>query len=97
VNRLGCKLAKYPEARNVTYFEGRGVAFHHYPSVPTHPASHGCVRLGRGGDATPSRLIYDNVIVKTTKVSVTGTWSRGTAKKCWDCRKKKKTKPKVKP
>ena len=27
-----------------SYFNG-GIAFHAYPQVPAHPASHGCVRL----------------------------------------------------
>jgi lipoprotein-anchoring transpeptidase ErfK/SrfK len=27
-----------------SYFNG-GIAFHGYPEVPAHPASHGCVRL----------------------------------------------------
>ena len=27
-----------------SYFNG-GIAFHAYPEVPAHPASHGCVRL----------------------------------------------------
>jgi lipoprotein-anchoring transpeptidase ErfK/SrfK len=27
-----------------SYFVG-GIAFHEYPSVPSYPASHGCVRV----------------------------------------------------
>jgi lipoprotein-anchoring transpeptidase ErfK/SrfK len=27
------------------YFHPRGIAVHGYPSVPSHPASHGCVRV----------------------------------------------------
>jgi lipoprotein-anchoring transpeptidase ErfK/SrfK len=30
-----------------SYFNG-GIAFHAYPQVPAHPASHGCVRLPVG-------------------------------------------------
>jgi hypothetical protein len=30
---------------NPRYFTNDGVAFHGYPSVPSYPASHGCVRL----------------------------------------------------
>ena len=98
VSNLGCKLKKYPSAKNVTYFNGRGVAFHHYDPVPAYPASHGCVRLDRGNPAVPpSRIIHDNARVNVTSVSVGGTWARQSNKFCWDCKKKKKTKGKSKP
>jgi L,D-transpeptidase catalytic domain len=45
VQGYNCTLAYYPEAKFVTWFHGgRGIAFHSY-TVPSYPASHGCVRL----------------------------------------------------
>jgi hypothetical protein len=86
VTDRGCDMApKYPEAKNVTYFQRDGVALHYYPSVPDYPASHGCVRIA---SMHASQLIYDNCIVGTTMVKVSGTWKRGTHPKsgkpvCW--------------
>jgi hypothetical protein len=79
VHGHSCAMSSFPEARNVSWFGRSGIAFHFYPSVPNHPASHGCVRLGR--DA--SRIIYDNTISNQTSVNVSGTWTRGST--CYRC------------
>ena len=73
-------MKKYPEAKNVSWFDRNGIAFHFYPSVPKWPASHGCVRVGMEA----SRLIYDNTVEHTTTVDVDGTWKRHDAV-CWSC------------
>jgi hypothetical protein len=82
VHGHNCQMTSYPEARNVTWFSRGGIAFHYYPSAPSVPTSHGCVRLGR--DA--SRIIYDNTVVGTG-VNVGGKWKRGG--KCWGCTPKR--------
>lgn len=68
------QLPSHPEAKDVTWFvPARGIALHYYPSVPTFPASHGCVRL------TPRRiaqLIRFNSRVGMTRVVVDGTWTK---------------------
>jgi lipoprotein-anchoring transpeptidase ErfK/SrfK len=79
---FGCALGGHPEALNATYFSRSGIAFHYYPSVPDHPASHGCVRLKKES----SEIIYDNARKGLTKVTVGGTWKRGMIGKkpvCW--------------
>jgi hypothetical protein len=69
-----CALGGHPEAEYPTYFQREGIALHSYPSVPNHPASHGCVRLDLG----PAQLIHENSVRETTMVNVTGTWTRCT-------------------
>lgn len=49
------------------YFHPDGIAFHGYPSVPSYPASHGCVRLTM---AAIDWVWEQNVIPLGTKVSV---------------------------
>lgn len=73
VHSFGCDMSSYPEATNVTYFSRSGIALHYYPSVPSYPASHGCVRIA---SLKVAQLIYDNS-KKGTTVSVSGTWKRG--------------------
>ena len=76
VNGTGCSMApKYPDAKNVTYFQRSGIALHFYPSVPDYPASHGCVRIE---SLRASQVIHDNCLPGKTNVNVTGTWTRGT-------------------
>jgi hypothetical protein len=84
VHEQACALGGHPEALNATYFSRAGIALHFYPSVPDHPASHGCVRLVKHA----SELIYDNARTNLTTVTVSGTWKRGTHPKtkkpiCW--------------
>jgi len=63
-----------PRAIHVTFFdEARAIGLHYFPEVPPYPASHGCVRLETDHAA---QLIYDNSVVGTTQVSVTGTWTK---------------------
>jgi hypothetical protein len=80
IHNHSCQMKKYPEAKNVSWFDRNGIAFHFYPSVPKWPASHGCVRVGMEA----SRLIYDNTVEHTTTVDVDGTWKRHDAV-CWSC------------
>ena len=73
VHSIANSLSSYPEAMFVTFFQrSRDIALHYYPSVPSHPASHGCVRL----HLYPAILIHDNVVAGTSQVNVHGTWSR---------------------
>jgi hypothetical protein len=72
VEKYACALSGYPQAKNATYFDwGRRVAIHYFPSVPSYPASHGCVRIA---SLHAARLIYDNSRKSVTKVNVSGTW-----------------------
>ncbi len=58
----------------VTWFmRARGVALHYFPSVPTHAASHGCVRIE---SKRVAQLIQENARIDLTKVTVDGTWSK---------------------
>ena len=67
-------LNSHPEATNVTWFlPARGIALHFYPSVPTFPASHGCVRLETKRIA---QLLQDNSRAGITSVIVDGTWTK---------------------
>lgn len=67
-------LNSHPEATNVTWFvPARGIAMHFYPSVPTFPASHGCVRLETKRIA---QLLQDNSRAGITSVVVDGTWTK---------------------
>lgn len=43
----GMRIAPLGQLYKPSYFNG-GIAFHGNPSVPPHPASHGCVRLPMG-------------------------------------------------
>ena len=68
------RLNSDSRAEYVTWFhQGRGIAFHYFPSVPRYAASHGCVRLETKRTA---RLIQDNSRVDRTKVTVGGTWTK---------------------
>lgn len=61
-------------ATHVTWFEiKRSIALHYFPEVPSHAASHGCVRLESDRVA---QLIYDNSVVNSTEVVVGGTWTK---------------------
>ena len=67
-------LNSHPEATDVTWFlPARGIALHFYPSVPTFPASHGCVRLETRSIA---QIIQNNSRVGLTGVIVDGTWTK---------------------
>jgi hypothetical protein len=57
--------------QNFSGFQRSGVGFHYYPSVPSHPASHGCVRLHRGA----SRIIFDSARSGHTSVVVSGSFA----------------------
>jgi L,D-transpeptidase catalytic domain len=89
VQGYNCALTYYPEAKFVTWFHGgRGIAFHSY-TVPSYPASHGCVRLQTKEHG--AEWIYDNSLPGITKVKID--WdsvSEGTEQqenppspKCW--------------
>ena len=41
----GWRQSRLGRLYNPVYFTSRGIAIHGFPSVPTHPASHGCVRI----------------------------------------------------
>ena len=58
--------------QNFSGFQRGGIGFHYYSSVPSHPASHGCVRLHRGA----SKIIFDNARTDNTTVNVSGSYSR---------------------
>jgi hypothetical protein len=58
--------------QNFSGFQRSGIGFHYYSSVPSHPASHGCVRLHRGA----SKIIFDNARTGHTTVNVSGSYSR---------------------
>jgi L,D-transpeptidase catalytic domain len=68
VQGYNCALTYYPEAKFVTWFHGgRGIAFHSY-TVPSYPASHGCVRLQTKDHG--AEWIYDNSLPGITKVKI---------------------------
>jgi L,D-transpeptidase catalytic domain len=68
VQGYDCLLAKYPEAKFVTWFQAeREIAFHAY-TVPPYPASHGCVRLLTKNHG--AEWIYDNSLAGITKVKI---------------------------
>ncbi len=68
------QLPSHPEAKDVTWFvPARGIALHYYPSVPTFPASHGCIRLQ---PRRVAQLIRFNSRAGVTKVVVDGTWTK---------------------
>ena len=52
----GVRRAPLGNLYNPSYFHG-GVAIHGSNSVPTYPASHGCVRIPRFADAEFSRMV----------------------------------------
>ncbi|MGH9182982.1 MAG: L,D-transpeptidase family protein, partial [Acidimicrobiales bacterium] len=41
----GWRISRLGKLYNPVYFTASGIAVHGSPSVPTHPASHGCVRI----------------------------------------------------
>jgi len=53
----GVRRAPLGNLYNPNYFYG-GVAIHGSNSVPTYPASHGCVRIPRFADAELSRMVW---------------------------------------
>lgn len=53
---------------------GGNYFIHGFQSVPTRPASHGCIRLPLGGD-NPARQFYDWV-EPGTPVSIVGAWGK---------------------
>lgn len=57
--------------QNFSGFQRAGIGLHYYSSVPSHPASHGCVRLHRGA----SKIIFDNARSGHTTVEVSGSYS----------------------
>jgi L,D-transpeptidase catalytic domain len=82
VQGYDCVLPKYSEAKFVTWFNGeREIAFHAY-TVPSYPASHGCMRLltkDRGAE-----WIYDNTLAGITQVKID--WNplaESLSPKCW--------------
>lgn len=89
VQGYNCALAKYPEAKFVTWFNWeREIAFHAY-TVPPYPASHGCVRLLTKNHG--AEWIYDNSLAGITQVKIN--WddasaeidinSKNPSPKCW--------------
>jgi hypothetical protein len=81
VQGYDCQLAKYPDAKFVTWFHGeREIAFHAY-SVPPYPASHGCVRLLTKN--LGAEWIYDNTLSGITQVKINWNRSDSLGPKCW--------------
>src|SRR5258706_1857401 len=70
VDRIGCALGGHPTAKNPTYFQRGGVAIHS-GNTSSPPQSHGCARTA----PSISELIHDNVIVGTTQIASSGTWT----------------------
>jgi hypothetical protein len=70
---LGAQSCVTPKLglQNFSGFQRAGVGFHYYSSVPSHPASHGCVRLHRGA----SRIIFDSARPGVTTVVVSGSFA----------------------
>lgn len=56
---------------NFSGFQRDGVGFHFFSPVPSHPASHGCVRLHRGA----SKIIFDSARSNVTTVEVSGSYT----------------------
>jgi hypothetical protein len=74
VEGFAAHLNDDPRAKHVTWFvRKRGIGLHYYPEVPTHAASHGCVRLE---SLSVAQLIHDNSVSNLTKVIVSGTWTK---------------------
>lgn len=68
------RLNSDSRATFVTWFmQSRGIALHYFPIVPTHAASHGCVRIE---SVHVAQLIHDNSLVDNTQVVVSGTWAK---------------------
>jgi hypothetical protein len=68
------RLNSDSRATFVTWFmQRRGIALHYFPIVPTHAASHGCVRIE---SARVAQLIQDNSRVDETQVVISGTWTK---------------------
>lgn len=60
------------EYRYVTLIDRRrSLGFHAHMSVPSYPASQGCVRL----EPHAARLIHDNSIAGKTEILIDGTWT----------------------
>ena len=108
VDRVGCALGGHPNAKNPTYFQRASIAIHSGNTL-SPPQSHGCARTA----PSISELIHDNVVVGTTQIASSGTW---TSPRCYKTeaaetpvlrtdvcdgfklkRKKKKAAPKGKP
>jgi hypothetical protein len=81
VQGYSCALRSTPSATFVTWFHyARGVAFH-YLDVPSHPASHGCVRMEHS--ARGAEWIYDNTLPGITTVTVNRDPAGGPGPKCY--------------
>jgi hypothetical protein len=81
VQGYNCTLAKYPDAKFVTWFHWeREIALHAY-SVPPYPSSHGCVRLLTKNRA--AEWIYDNSLAGITQVKINWDKSDSLGAKCW--------------
>ena len=66
-------LSRTPGCLYATYIDrARGIAIHSSDEVLPYPASAGCVRV----DKDVARLIYDNVIIGKTTITVGGTWKQ---------------------
>ena len=80
VQGYDCALAKYPDAKFITWLNwDRAIAFHGY-SVPPYPASHGCIRLlTKNRDA---EWIYANSLAGITQVQINWDESERLGRKC---------------
>ena len=68
-------MPTYAHCKFVTWFLlTRGIAFHSYPGVADHPASHGCVRLD---EHAAQNVIHNNTKIGATEVTVGGHWTFG--------------------
>jgi hypothetical protein len=81
VQGYSCHLSTDAKAKCVTWFHrDRGVAFHYY-NVPTHAASHGCVRMQ--ASQRGAEWIFDNTLAGITTVNVSRNPADGPGPKCY--------------
>jgi hypothetical protein len=81
VQGYDCHLHGHRRATFVTWFKhDRDIAFH-YLGIPSHPHSHGCVRLDRSERG--AEWIHDNSIASVTSVTVNRNASEGPGPVCY--------------
>lgn len=82
VQGYDCHLAGHTAATFVTWFKrDRDIAFH-YLGVPSHPHSHGCVRMSR--PERGAEWIHDNSIAGVTTVTVNRDPAEGPGPMCYE-------------
>ena len=81
VQGYDCQLHGHARATFVTWFKhDRDIAFH-YLGIPSHPHSHGCVRMDRSERG--AEWIHDNSIAGVTSVTVNRNASEGPGPVCY--------------